>query len=69
MAIPRLLPVISLLQRSADGEEWHFRVAGSEIERRWGRNFTGLDYLGIDIVSPQRIRLTALCCRRTMKSA
>ena len=53
MAIPRLLPVISLLQRSADGEEWHFRVAGSEIERRWGRNFTGLDYLGIDIVSPR----------------
>jgi len=53
MAIPRLLPVISLLQRPADGEEWHFRVAGSEIERRWGRNFTGLDYLGIDIVSPR----------------
>ena len=52
MAIPRVLPVISLLQRSADGE-WLFRVAGTEIERRWGRNFTGLDYLGIDIVSPR----------------
>jgi len=50
MAIPRVLPVISLLQRSAGGE-WLFRVAGTEIERRRGRNFTGLDYLGIDIVS------------------
>ena len=50
MAIPRVLPVISLLQRSP-GDEWLFRVSGTEIERRWGRNFTGLDYLGIDIVS------------------
>ena len=26
-------------------------IAGTEVERRWGRNFTGLDYLGIDMVS------------------
>jgi len=52
MAIPHVLPVVTLLQRSADGA-WRFRVAGTEIERRWGRNFTGLDYLGIDIVSPR----------------
>ena len=52
MAIPHVLPLVTLLQRSPDGA-WRFRVAGTEIERRWGRNFTGLDYLGIDIVSPR----------------
>ena len=52
MAIVRILPVITLLERVAD-DDWRFRVAGTEIERRWERNLTGVPYLGIDILSPR----------------
>jgi hypothetical protein len=52
MAIVRILPVVSLLQRVAD-DEWRFRIAGTEIERRWERRFTGVNYLAIDIVAPR----------------
>jgi hypothetical protein len=52
MAIARILPVVSLLQRVAD-DDWRFRIAGTEIERRWERHFTGTNYLAIDIVAPR----------------
>lgn len=43
MSIARILPVVSLIERFSD-EEWRMRVVGTEIERRWGRSLTGLDY-------------------------
>lgn len=49
MTIPRILPAITILQRLAD-DEWRFRVVGTEIERRWGRRLTGINY--IEIVAP-----------------
>jgi hypothetical protein len=50
LSIARILPVISLVQRiSAD--EWRVRLAGTELERRWGRPLTGLNYA--DVMSPQ----------------
>jgi hypothetical protein len=52
MAIPRVLPVVSVLQRTADGG-WRFRVCGSEIERRWRRKITAFNYFDIDILSPR----------------
>ena len=52
MTIPRILPVISVLQRRGD-DAWCFRVAGTEVERRWARHLTGLNYFDIDFVSPQ----------------
>lgn len=50
MAIARLLPVVSILERSGD-DVWRFRIAGTEIERRWGMRLTGANYLEIDFVS------------------
>jgi hypothetical protein len=50
MAITGILPMISMLQRLGD-DEWRFRLAGTEIERRWQRILTGANYLEIDIVS------------------
>jgi hypothetical protein len=52
MAIVRILPVVSLIQRTTEGA-WQFRIAGTEIERRWERKLTGQKYLEIDIVSRQ----------------
>jgi len=51
MRITRILPTISVLQREAD-DRWCFRVAGTEIERRWARHVTGSNYFDIDFVSP-----------------
>jgi hypothetical protein len=56
MAVARILPVIAVLERSGD-DVWRFRVAGSEIERRWGRKITGFNYFDIDIVSPRAVAL------------
>lgn len=42
MSVPRVLPVIILFERSEQG--WRFRLVGTEIDRRWGRTVTGLDY-------------------------
>ena len=39
MAVARILPVITLLQRVGD-EEWRFRLVGTEVDRRWGRPLT-----------------------------
>ncbi|HYM73266.1 MAG TPA: PAS domain-containing protein [Stellaceae bacterium] len=50
MSIVRILPIVSLLQRTGQ-HEWRFRLVGTEIERRWRRRFTGLNY--IEAVSPQ----------------
>lgn len=50
MAIPRILPVVSLLERTGP-DDWRFRLVGTEIERRWGRRITGSDFAAI--VSPQ----------------
>lgn len=46
MAIARILPVISLLERAGEGE-WRFRLIGTALEQRWGRRLTGLDYFTI----------------------
>lgn len=55
LSIARILPVISLVQRiSAD--EWRVRLAGTELERRWGRPLTGLNYA--DVMSPQVTLIT-----------
>jgi len=50
MAVARILPVITLLER-VDAEEWHFRLVGTEVDRRWGRPLTGLNC--IEIVAPE----------------
>ena len=41
-AIARILPVVSLIEWT--GDIWRVRLAGTEIERRWGRALTGIDY-------------------------
>lgn len=43
MLLPRILPVVTLFERMGE-DDWRFRLSGSEIDRRWGRNVTGLDY-------------------------
>jgi hypothetical protein len=50
MTVVRILPVITLLQRVGDNE-WRFRLVGTEVDRRWGRQLTGLDPL--EIVAPE----------------
>jgi hypothetical protein len=50
MAVVRILPVISLLQRVSD-EEWHFRLCGTELERRWSRMLTGMNFS--EILAPE----------------
>jgi hypothetical protein len=49
MAITRILPVVSIIERQGEAK-WHYRLVGSEIERRWGRIITGMDCF--DGVSP-----------------
>lgn len=46
MAVARILPVITLLER-IDDHEWRFRLVGTEVDRRWGRLLTGLNCLEI----------------------
>jgi len=50
MTIIRILPIVSLLERTGP-EDWVFRLVGTEIERRWGRKIAGIDFA--DIVSPE----------------
>ena len=54
MAIARILPVISVIERAGD-DEWRYRLVGTEIERRWGRPIAGHDCL--EIVSPAAGRI------------
>lgn len=65
MSLRRILPVVSLLQRVAQ-DEWRLRLAGTEIERRWGRTLTGINYT--DIMTPKAAASTlcefeAVCAR------
>jgi hypothetical protein len=53
--IASILPVISLIERSPSGE-WRVRLAGTEIERRWGKNLGGLSYA--EVLSPQAVEVT-----------
>lgn len=57
MTVPRILPVVSLIQRMQNGE-WRMRLVGTEIERRWGRALTGVNYA--DLTSPEAAEAT-LC--------
>jgi len=50
LSIARILPVVSLIERTSD-DEWHLRLIGTEIERRWGRSLTGCNYL--DLLAPE----------------
>lgn len=54
-AIPSILPVISLIERVAP-DEWRVRLAGTEIERRWGRELSGLTYA--EMLSTQAVEVT-----------
>jgi hypothetical protein len=42
MAIVRILPVISIIEREGE-DNWRYRLVGTEIERRWGRVITAAD--------------------------
>ncbi|HEV2300676.1 MAG TPA: PAS domain-containing protein [Stellaceae bacterium] len=46
MAIAGILPVVSLVERAGE-EQWRFRLAGTELDRRWGRPLTGADYFTV----------------------
>lgn len=50
MMIAGILPVVSVIERQGP-DTWRFRLVGTEIERRWGRRFTGRDAL--EGVSPE----------------
>lgn len=54
-AIPSILPVISLIERTGV-DEWRVRIAGTEIERRWGRELSGLTYA--EMLSSQAVEVT-----------
>lgn len=53
--IAGILPVISLIERIGP-REWRVRLAGTELERRWGRNLSGLSYS--EVLSPQAVDMT-----------
>lgn len=53
--IAGILPVISLIERIGF-REWRVRLAGTELERRWGRNLSGLNYA--EVLSPQAFEVT-----------
>jgi hypothetical protein len=53
--ISSILPVISLIERAAP-DEWRVRLAGTEIERRWGRELSGLTYA--EALSSQAVEVT-----------
>ena len=53
--IASILPVISLIERAAP-DEWRMRLAGTELERRWGRDLAGLTYA--EVLSPQAVEVT-----------
>lgn len=53
--ISSILPVISLVERVA-ANEWRVRLAGTELERRWGRELSGLTYA--EVLSSQAVEVT-----------
>jgi hypothetical protein len=55
IAIASILPIVSLIERiSAD--EWRLRLAGTELERRWGATLTGLTFA--EVLSAQAAAVT-----------
>ena len=50
MSVVRILPVLTIFEWTSDGE-WCFRLAGKEIDRRWGRPVTGLSFA--EFVEPE----------------
>lgn len=61
--IPSILPVISLIERVGP-KEWRVRLAGTEIERRWGRELAGLTYaemLSTQAVEVAHCEFEAIC--------
>jgi hypothetical protein len=54
-AVAGILPIISLIERIAENE-WRVRLAGTEIERRWGRDLAGLSYA--EMLSPQAVEVS-----------
>ena len=62
-AIPSVLPFISLIERTSP-DEWRVRLAGTEIERRWGRELSGLTYaemLSSQAVDVMHCEFEAIC--------
>jgi hypothetical protein len=55
ISIARILPVVSLVQRVAKNE-WRVRLAGTELERRWGKTLTALNYA--DVLSAHAAAVT-----------
>ncbi|HWD58586.1 MAG TPA: PAS domain-containing protein [Stellaceae bacterium] len=53
--IASILPIISLIERRSPNE-WRVRLAGTELERRWGRELSGLTYA--EVLSPQAVEVT-----------
>jgi hypothetical protein len=53
--IPSVLPFISLIERTTR-DEWRVRLAGTELERRWGRELSGLTYA--EVLSSQAVKVT-----------
>jgi hypothetical protein len=53
--IPSILPFISLIERT-ERDEWRVRLAGTELERRWGRELSGLIYA--EVLSSQAVKVT-----------
>jgi hypothetical protein len=53
--IASILPIISLIER-ATPNEWRMRLAGTELERRWGKDLSGLTYA--EVLSPQAVDVT-----------
>jgi hypothetical protein len=61
MAITRILPVVSVIQREGE-DRWRFRLVGTEIERRWGRVFTGMDcFAGVSPAAAAVMRRELRC--------
>ena len=53
--IAGILPIVTLIERIGP-YEWRMRLAGTEIERRWGRDLGGLTYA--EVLSPQAVDVT-----------
>jgi len=53
--IAGILPIISLIERVGPNE-WRVRLAGTELERRWGRDLVGLSYA--EVLSSQAVEVT-----------
>jgi len=56
VAVP-ILPVLVILERGSD-RVWRFRLAGTEIDRRWDRKVTGHDFT--ELLAPD---IAPIMCR------